>query len=452
MENSVYQDAVELTLSLADFERGKNSPDHSFFHLERMRLLCKGLGDPQLNVPSVHIAGTKGKGTTSAMIASVLGFSGYKVGLITSPHLHKLTERIRIGFDPISEQHFVDLVQQMWPSVLDVGENGQFGEITWFEFMVAAGFYYFTQSKADFQVVETGLGGRLDATNIISPVVSAITSISLDHTRILGDTLAKIAMEKAGIIKDRTPVIVSPQNLEPMEVIVAAANKLNAAIKKVSDEYKVVVKNQDLSGQSIEVISSRRNYEFTLPMLGIHQTENAITAIGVIETLEELGYLIKENAVELGFSNLYWPGRFEILRDANPVVIVDGAHNPYSMKTLVNTLNSVFNKPKVIVIFGAISGHDLERSLEPLSSLDVILIPVSSRHPKAIDSNIIKLAAISSNIVTTQDFETVDEGLKYSLEICSGRDLILATGSLSVVGEVSEVLNQIAPEIYPNLP
>jgi len=452
LENPDYLAAVAQTLSLADFERNKHSPNHSIFHLDRMRLLCEGLGNPQSNSPSLHIAGTKGKGSTSAMITSVLGFSGYKVGLITSPHLHTLTERIRIGFDPIPKQDFVNLVEQMWPSVLEVGENGHFGEITWFEFMVSAAFSYFSQCKVDFQVVETGLGGRLDATNIISPIVSVITSISLDHTNILGDTLSKIAAEKAGIIKEGIPIIVSPQKVEPMEVIIEAADKLNSPVKKVSDEYRVEVKNQSFSGQSIEVISSKRNYEFVLPLLGIHQTENAITAICAIETLQELGYPISQDSVELGLSNVCWPGRFEVLRASNPVVIVDGAHNPYSIQTLVNTINTIFKKPKVIVIFGAIGGHDLDRMVEPLNALDAILIPVSSRHPKSIDSKIIKLAARSSNLETTQEFKTVGEGLEHALKVYSDKDLILATGSLSVVAEVSEVLKQISPEIYPNLP
>ena len=451
MENSAYLSAVAQTLSLADFERAKHSPNHSIFHLDRMRLLCEALGNPQSNFPSIHIAGTKGKGTTSAMITSILGVSGYKVGLITSPHLHSLTERIRIGFDPIPKKDFVDLVKQMWPAVLQVGENGQFGGVTWFEFMVSAAFNYFNQCKVDFQVVETGLGGRLDATNIISPIATVITSISLDHTNILGDTLPKIAAEKAGIIKDRVPVIVSPQKNEPMEVIVEVADNLNAPIKKVADEYEVVVKNQDLSGQFIEIISSQRSYEFTLPLLGIHQAENAITAVCTIETLQELGYSISQDSIEFGLSNVCWPGRFEVLRTSNPVVIVDGAHNPYSIQKLVNTVNTTFKKPNVAVIFGAIGGHDVDKMLEPLKSLNITLIPVSSRHPKSIDSKIVKVAAINSDIDTTREFMTVSEGLEYALKVYSDRDLILATGSLSVVAEVSEVLKQISPEIYPNL-
>ncbi|MED6296537.1 MAG: cyanophycin synthetase, partial [Chloroflexota bacterium] len=189
----------------------------------------------------------------------------------------------------------------------------------------------------------------------------------------------------------------------------------------------------------------------TLPLLGMHQAENAITAVCTIETLQELGYSISQDSVELGLSNVCWPGRFEVLRTSKPVVIVDGAHNPDSIQKLVNTLNTTFKKPNVTVIFGAISGHDVDKMLEPLKSLNITLIPVSSRHPKSIDSKIVKIAAINSDIDTTREFMTVSEGLEYALKVYSDRDLILATGSLSVVAEVSEVLKQISPEIYPDL-
>ena len=190
-----------------------------------MRLLCEDLGNPQSSLPSVHVAGTKGKGTTSAMIASILRYSGLKVGLITSPHLHSLTERIRVGGDPIAKDDFVDLVEEIWPAVLRVDKNGSFGAVTWFEFMVAAAFFFFRKSSVDFQVVETGLGGRLDATNVLTPAVSVITSISLDHTNILDDTIAPIAAEKGGILKDEVPVVISPQPEEALTVIKTIAAK-----------------------------------------------------------------------------------------------------------------------------------------------------------------------------------------------------------------------------------
>ena len=451
-KDRAYYRAVEQTLTLADFERGKHSPEHSFFHLERMRLLCALLGNPHLGVPSVHIAGTKGKGTTAAMITAILGSAGYKVGLATSPHLHSLTERIRIGPEPISKNDFTNLVKQIWPVVLEAGQNSQYGEVTWFEFMVSAAFHFFRESNVDFQVVETGLGGRLDATNILLPIVSVITSISLDHVNILGDTLAKIASEKAGIIKDEIPVIISPQHWESMNVMTEIAADCNAPVKKVSDDYSVDVKNKDLSGQYLHVRTPLRNYEFKLPLLGIHQTENALTAICAIETLKQSGYLIDDDSVEVGLSKVCWPGRFEVLETSGPTLIVDGAHNPYSMERLVETVNDHMDNCKVIIVFGAIGGHDIVNMLEPLKSLNPVLIPVSSRHPKAIGAEIVRIASANCDIVTTKAYGSVSEGLDHAFSLAGQSDLILGTGSLSVVAEVSEVIKEIPPEIYPNLP
>ena len=451
-KDSDYYRAVEQTLTLADFERGKHSPNHSLFHLERMRLLCTQLGNPQSDIPSVHIAGTKGKGTTSAMITAILDSSGYKVGLVTSPHLHSLTERIRVGSEPISKNDFTNLVGQIWPLVLETGQNSQYGEVTWFEFMVSAAFHFFRESNVDFQVVETGLGGRLDATNILLPIVSVITSISLDHINILGDTLAKIASEKAGIIKDEIPVVISPQHKESMNVLTGIADDCNAPVKKVSEDYSVAIKNKDLSGQYLLVKTPLRDYEFKLPLLGIHQTENALTAICAIETIKELGYLIDEDSVETGLSKVCWPGRFEVLKTSGPILIVDGAHNPYSMERLVETVNDYMDNSKVFVVFGATGGHDLPNMLEPLKLLEPVLIPVCSRHPKSIQSEIVSKASLDCDIVTSKAYGSVSEGLDHAFSLAGQSDLILGTGSLSVAAEVSEVIKEILPEIYPNLP
>jgi len=386
------------------------------------------------------------------MITAILGSSGYKVGLVTSPHLHSLTERIRIGSEPISKSDFTNLVSEIWPVVLETGQNSQYGGVTWFEFMVSAAFHFFRESDVDFQVVETGLGGRLDATNILLPIISVITSISLDHVNILGDTLTKIASEKAGIIKDKIPVVISPQRGESMNVMTGIAADRNAPVKKVSDNYSVVIKNKDLSGQYLQVKSPLRNYEFKLPLLGIHQTENTLAAICTIETIKELGYLIDEDSVETGLSKVCWPGRFEVLKTSGPTLIVDGAHNPYSMERLVDTVNDHMDNSKVIVVFGATGGHDLGNMLEPLKLMDPVLIPVSSRHPKSIESEIVGTASSKCDIVTTKAFGSVSEGLDHAFNLAGQNDLILGTGSLSVAAEVSEVIKEIPPEIYPNLP
>ena len=237
-----------------------------------------------------------------------------------------------------------------------------------------------------------------------------------------------------------------------MNVMTGIAAACNAPVKKVSDNYSVVIKNKDLSGQYLQVKSPLRNYEFKLPLLGIHQTENALAAICAIETIKELGYPIDEDSVETGLSKVCWPGRFEVLKTSGPTLIVDGAHNPYSMERLVDTVNDHMDNPKVIVVFGATGGHDLGNMLEPLKLMDPVLIPVSSRHPKSIESEIVGIASSNCDIVTTKAFGSVSEGLDHAFNLAGQNDLILGTGSLSVAAEVSEVIKEIPPEIYPNLP
>ena len=186
-----YPAAVGLAMGLADFERGTHSPGHSTFHLERISRLLERLGNPHLAVPTIHVAGTKGKGSTAAMIASILSAAGHRVGLYTSPSLHTVTERVRVGMEPIGQEDFAGLVERMWPEVEWVGEHGGYGPLMYFEFLTTLAFQHFSEINADFQVIEVGLGGRLDATNVVHPAVSVITSISLDHTGVLGDTIPR---------------------------------------------------------------------------------------------------------------------------------------------------------------------------------------------------------------------------------------------------------------------
>ena len=206
-----YEQAVELAMSLADFERSANWPRHSFFHLERVRMLTERLGDVDKATPSIHVAGTKGKGSVCALITSILTEAGYKVGLFTSPHLHKVCERVRVGLEPISTSEYAALIGEIWPAVESVRRDGEYGGVTFFEMLTGLAMAHFRNIRADFQVLEVGMGGQLDSTNIVMPEVSVITSISLDHVNVLGDTIEKIASAKAGIIKDGTPCVVGPQ-------------------------------------------------------------------------------------------------------------------------------------------------------------------------------------------------------------------------------------------------
>ena len=445
---SSYSEALSFSMSLADFERGSRIPDHHTFHLDRMNLLLQAIGEPQNHIPSVHIAGTKGKGSTSAMVTSVMTASGYKTGLATSPHLHSVTERIRHGLKPITQLEFVGLVRDLWPAVEDVSQSGGFGGVTWFEFMVAAAFYNFASNELDFMIVETGLGGRLDATNVIRPEVSAITSISLDHTNILGDTVEKIAAEKGGIIKPDVPVVVAAQPEEVHKVLQSIASKNKSDYIDVSEKYSVRSNLADLTGQAIEIHSDEYSREFKLPLLGSHQVENTAVALGIVDVLKKRGYEIGELEVIKGMEEVKWRARFDVLQVAYPAVIVDGAHNPYSMVRLVETFEAHIKFARVIVLFGSLTNHEMGDMLRAFKELNCEIIGVKSRHPKASRVTEIKEKCDEIDLNFVKGFDLVSEGFTHALSISKPNDLILGTGSLSVAAEIIETYEGIVPETY----
>ena len=443
-----YDDAVSLSLSLVDFERSVHSPRHSDFHLERMRLFGNLLGNPQKEVPSVHIAGTKGKGSTAAMVTSILVASGFTVGLATSPHLHSLTERIRVDMQPIPKDDFADLVLTLWPEVLKVESDYDLGPMTWFEFMTMAAFYFFHFRQVDFQVIETGLGGRLDATNILDPLVSSITSISLDHTSILGNDVKLIAREKAGIIKERKPVVVSSQSSEILHIIQTIADQRSSPLIDTSKMNVSSILNKRNGLHQTKVKGRLEEYQFSLPLIGDHQICNSLNAIGIAEVLIELGYPLSRTSIEMGLSNVSWPGRMEILKSDGPIVVVDGAHNQNSVMVAAQTILDNFEYSKLILVFGATTGHDIPSMLQELLRLQPTTIPVKTRHPKAVscfdiysDGKTVGLNLIPGNY-------TVMEGLETAIANADSSDIIVAMGSLSVVAESIEYMKNVEPEIY----
>ena len=456
-----YQDSLSLSMSLADFERGSKNPNHSTFHLERMKLLLSLLGNPQDNVPSIHVAGTKGKGSTCALLTSILDSSGYVTGLCTSPHLHSVTERIRGGLEHISKESFACLVQELWPYVLEVGREGSYGEMTWFEFMIGASFYFFNKNKVDIQVVETGLGGRLDATNILMPILSVITSISLDHTAILGDTIEEITFEKGGIIKPQVPVIVSPQPYpeKVSKVLDQISENKDSKLTNVADQYSYDVLSVDIDCQSILVNGILDEYRLDFPLYGKHQIENLLTSICVSEQLIENGFKITKSSLEEGVANVKWSGRMEVIEDDNKLVIVDGAHNPYSVRRLTESISELLAERKcqgnIWVLFGALKNHDSKKILEELLPLNPVLLPVSSRHPKSSSREEICDSAhqvgLRLDTASLNQANTVSQVLNYVESIAGDSDLILATGSLSVVAEVIESKKMLEPELYPDI-
>ncbi len=444
-----YDSALRKVMGLADFERSTHSPGHSAFHIERMSLLMERLGNCHLGIPTVHVAGTKGKGSTAAMVTSILTAEGYTVGLYTSPHLHSAVERIRVGLTPVAKGDFASLVEQVWPDVEWVGKEGGLGAATTFEMLTAMAFLHFKQVGADFQVMEVGLGGRLDSTNIVTPSVSIITSISLDHVATLGGTLDLIAREKAGIIKPGAPVVVAPQRDEAMAVFREVAAEKSAPLISVADSMSWERGEASVDGQTFAVEGAHGRYELATRLLGDTQIENTSTADAAIETLVDSGFAVSDQSVVRGVRDVRWPARLEILSGEAPLVVVDGAHNPYSMKRLVESVRRYFDFDRVFVVFGALGGHSGRGMLAELAALAPTVIPVRSRHPRSAPSAL--MAAVASDLGLSVEGETasVAHGTRRALELAGDGDLFLGTGSLSVAAEVIEEIRGIEPELYP---
>ena len=446
-----YDAALGRVMGLADFERSSTSPGHSSFHLDRVGLLAERVGNPHLGIPTVHVAGTKGKGSTAAMLAAVLTDSGYRVGLYTSPHLHSAVERIRMGLQPITREEFAGLVERIWPVVEWVASEGGYGAVTTFEMLTAMAFLHFSQVGADFQVIEVGLGGRLDSTNIVDPEVCVITSVSYDHVSTLGNTLEKIAREKAGIIKPGIPVVVAPQPEEALAAIRDVAERRGAPMVLVGE--KVVWRNGhvDLSGQSFQVTGIRDTYDLRLPLLGGHQLENAATAVATLETLADRGFAVSKSSTARGLSRVRWPARLEVLSCDRGRVVVDGAHNPYSMRLLVRAVRKYFKFRRVVLIFGALGGHSAAGMIDELAELSPSVLAVRSRHPRSAPSGVISQLVSERGLPVVFQSENVGEATRRALEMATEGDLLLSTGSLSVAAEVIEEIKGIAPELYPSI-
>ncbi|MCE2457034.1 MAG: bifunctional folylpolyglutamate synthase/dihydrofolate synthase [Dehalococcoidia bacterium] len=447
-----FNQAIDLAMGLADFERSTHSPGHSGFHLERVGLLAERLGNVHRAVPAIHVAGTKGKGSTSALITSILSSAGYTVGLFTSPHLHTVCERVRIGLDPISREEFAALVAQIWPAVEDVGSNGPYGGVTFFEMMTVLAMVHFRNIGADFQVLEVGLGGRLDSTNIVTPEVSAITSISIDHAATLGDTIAKIATEKAGIIKPGTPCVIGPQwSQDAMRVFDCVADERGSPMVNVSEHFEMRGTSSDLNGQSIEVTGEGCEYDLWTPLLGDHQIENVATAVAAIEVLQDRGHDISYYSIVKGVRDVCWPARFQIYERNGKTITVDGAHNPYSVGRLLETIRQLMDSSRVLLVFGSLGGHSAEGMLEVFADMSPDVIAVQSRHPRSARASVTGERVRSMDLNLIGEFVTVADGLRYAIEAAEPDDLILCSGSIALAAEAIEELEGIEPEIYENL-
>ena len=444
-----YKASLVLLLGLVDFERfrGPRGPRVKF-DLSRMQALLQVLDNPHLSTPTVHIAGTKGKGSTAAMVTSILASQGYTTGTFTSPHLHTFRERIGINGVPATEEEFSSLVELVWPHVEKVSWDETFGSVTLFETLTAMAFLHFQQVNSAFQVMEVGLGGRLDSTNLVLPRVCAITSLSLDHTAILGETIDLIAREKAGIVKSGTPVVTAPQEPVAITEIRSACRRNNAPLWEVGRDITWESESSDLWGQSFKVNGRLRRYNLWTPLLGEHQMENAAVAVGVIESLVEQGWTVEEEALKEGFRTVSWPCRFEVL-ERDPLLLADGAHNPYSMARLRASLNKYLPGKRPVIIFGASRGKNLEDMMAELAGMTPLVIVTGSRHPRAVSLEELARGFALTGVEVSQA-ENVSQALDKAKAVVGDEEYVLATGSLFLAAEVREVVLQLEPEIYDN--
>lgn len=423
-----YKEAVEYIENTGKF--GIN------LGLKRIERLCELLGNPEKDLKIIHVAGTNGKGSTTTFISSILMCQGYNVGIYTSPYIERFTERIKVNNDEISENDIARLVTEMKPAIDKIEEEGM-EHPTEFEIITACAFKYFKDKNVDYVVLEVGLGGRFDATNVVSPLLSVITTISYDHINILGDTLSKIAFEKAGIIKEGRPVVIYPQEKDAWEVLVKVAEEKNAEVYPVQD-IKYNIMSNTVDGIVFNVHGSA-NYEgLKINLLGEHQVMNALTALRAIELLRRENIKISEKAIRGGLDAARWPGRFEILKRM-PFVVLDGGHNIQGIRSLVRAVEEYFKGKKVKVVCGMLKDKKYDEMISELSKVADSFITVEPNSPRALTSLELK-KAIEEHSKAATAAGSIRESVEIALNSSAEDEVIVFCGSLYMIGEARTIL------------
>ena len=407
--------------------------------LENIKYLLDLLGNPQKQLKVIHIAGTNGKGSTASFISSILLKSGYRVGLYTSPYLEVFTERIRLNGENIPEEKLAKVTMIVKSKIEAMVRNGK-NHPSEFEVVTAIALCYYAKEEIDFLVLEVGLGGRLDATNVIdNPLISVITSIDFDHMKYLGDTISKIAFEKAGIIKEYSYVVSYPQGVEASSVINDVCKKRGSDLFTFSTG-DIRIHTQDIKGQRFSAtILSKRFENVCIQLLGTHQIYNASTAICVAEVLRnELGININEEDIYGGLKNTKWAGRMEVISN-NPLVVIDGAHNIQGVQSLANSIKTLLSGCEITLLIGMLQDKEIDKFLETLLPFVKRIVVTKPDNPRAMSSKTLeqKVAKYNKEVYSN---ESIAEAMRKAIEITGEDEAIVCAGSLYMIGEVRKQL------------
>lgn len=446
-----YHAAVKFLFDRIDIERTRVSRiDPAVFKLDRMRALLEGLDNPHESLRCVHIGGTNGKGSIAAMVTSCLRECGYAVGTYTSPHLVDLRERIALNGTIISHHAFTELMGQVATAAEALPEK--LGQLTFFEVITALALLYYAEQAVDVAVIEVGLGGRLDSTNVITPEVAAVGAVSLDHTQILGDTVEKIAAEKAGIFKKGVPALTFQQDAKIIAAMREVAEKNGATFQVVGDdiEFSLRFESSPQLGPHTRVgLSTPRNvYEHVpTPLPGEHQAMNTGLALAILDKLADRGFELPEGKVISGLEKTVLPGRMEIMW-TQPRIMIDGAHNPAAVGALVRSIGAHVSYDSMVVIFGCASDKDVDEMLRRLATgADKVIFTKSKGNPRACDP--VELAKRFNEVASKmcQVAPTLEEALSTGVRAAGREDLILITGSFYLAGEAKKLLGDKADKI-----
>ncbi len=463
-----YKQALEYLYSFISYEKiGMPPLTPTRYNLARMGAFLARLGNPQKQYPSVLIAGTKGKGSTAVMTAAALAAAGRKVGLYSQPHLHTFRERVRVNNEMIGKAETSQLVEQFLRPAIEKfhHEETELGRLTTYEIGTALALLHFAQVGADFAVLEIGLGGRLDAVNVVQPLVSAIASISFDHTEVLGHTLTEIAGEKAGIIKPNGLTITAPQAPDALAVIKQVSAKRNSQLFEVGTAIRAQrlaweqPLNQTTRKRTTQPLEISWQADFPspqthfpplrldLPLLGPHQVTNAALAAGILSLLELRGIKVEQAAIKNGFGGVSWPGRLEVLADepGQPLIIADGAHNAESARRLREALAENFAFTRLIMIVGTARDKDIEGIFQELSSPasgppPAYYVLTQASNPRAASPQTLLTRGGATPNINAKLAEDVAAALNVARGLAGPKDLICVTGSLFVVADARRAL------------